>query len=112
MNFYDKLNELVRAFKETSEYKEYISLKEKIKLNQDQYLKVKEFKERQKENQVAYLNGSKLSEEKRKEMENLYSLVIRDETSRKLLEVEMKINVMLADIQKVIGESIKEIVEF
>lgn len=112
MNFYDKLNELVIAFKETNEYKEYINLKEKIKLNQYQYLKLKEFKNKQKENQVAYLNGSKISDEKRMEMENLYSLVIHDENSRKLLEIEMKINVMLADVQKIIGEGIKEIIDF
>ena len=31
MNFYDKINELVKFFKETEEYKEFICLKTKIK---------------------------------------------------------------------------------
>ena len=31
MNFYDKVYELVRCFKETEEYKTYMELKEEIK---------------------------------------------------------------------------------
>ena len=45
-------------------------------------------------------------------MENLYSIIIQNENARKLLENEMKIDVMLADMQKIVGEGIKEIVEF
>ena len=45
-------------------------------------------------------------------MQNLYSIVIQNETSRKLLENEMKINVMLADMQKIIGDALKDIVDF
>ena len=45
-------------------------------------------------------------------MQNLYSIVIQNETSRKLLENEMKINVMLADMQKIIGDALKDIIDF
>ena len=45
-------------------------------------------------------------------MQNLYSIVIQNEISRKLLENEMKINVMLADMQKIIGDALKDIIDF
>ena len=58
------------------------------------------------------MTTGKVDESLKKELENLYSLLIRNEDIRKLLEQEMRINIMLADMQKTIGQAIKEIVEF
>ena len=112
MNFYDKVHEMVRAFKDTPEFREYIDLKNKLKEEKDAYDRLKDFKERQKNYQMEYIGGKEQSKEKLDEMQNLYSIVIQSETSRKLLENEMKINVMLADMQKIIGDALKDIVDF
>ena len=61
---------------------------------------------------MEYIVGKEQSKEKLDEMQNLYSIVIQNETSRKLLENEMKINVMLADMQKIIGDALKDIIDF
>ena len=45
-------------------------------------------------------------------MENLYSIVIQNDDCRKILECEMKINIILADLQKSMGEAIEELVKF
>lgn len=112
MNFYDKVHEMVRAFKDTPEFREYIELKNKLKEEKDAYDRLKDFKERQKNYQMEYIDGKEQSKEKLDEMQNLYSIVIQNETSRKLLENEMKINVMLADMQKIIGDALKDIIDF
>ena len=112
MNFYDKVHEMVRAFKDTPEFREYVELKNKLKEEKDAYDRLKDFKERQKNYQMEYIEGKEQSKEKLDEMQNLYSIVIQNETSRKLLENEMKINVMLADMQKIIGDALKDIVDF
>lgn len=112
MNFYDKVHEMVRAFKDTPEFREYIDLKNKLKEEKDAYDRLKDFKERQKNYQMEYIDGKEQSKEKLDEMQNLYSIVIQNETSRKLLENEMKINVMLADMQKIIGDALKDIIDF
>lgn len=112
MNFYDKVHEMVRAFKDTPEFREYVELKNKLKEEKDAYDRLKDFKERQKNYQMEYIDGKEQSKEKLDEMQNLYSIVIQNETSRKLLENEMKINVMLADMQKIIGDALKDIIEF
>ena len=61
---------------------------------------------------MEYIDVKEQSKEKLDEMQNLYSIVIQNETSRKLLENEMKINVMLADMQKIIGDALKDIIDF
>ena len=112
MNFYDKVHEMVRAFKQTNEFKEYIELKEKLKKEEDAYKRLKDFKEKQKKYQLEYIDGKEQNKEVLDKMQNLYSIVIQNETSRKLLENEMKINVMLADMQKIIGDALKDIIDF
>ena len=112
MNFYDKVHEMVRAFKDTPEFREYVELKNKLKEEKDAYDRLKDFKERQKNYQMEYIDGKEQSKEKLDEMQNLYSIVIQNETSRKLLENEMKINVMLADMQKIIGDALRDIIDF
>lgn len=112
MNFYDKVHELVRCLKDTNDYKEYVKIKSDIKNDDSAYKMIKDFKEKQKEHQINYINTGKIDEVKQKELQNLYSIVIQNDNLRKLLECEMKINVMLADMQKIVGDGIKEIVEF
>ena len=87
-------------------------MKEKLKADQDTYNMIKDFKDKQNEVQIAYLNGQDISKEKQEEMEKLYAIVIKNEDCRKLLECEMKINVILADLQKVIGEAVEELIKF
>ena len=59
-----------------------------------------------------YINGNDVDKNKKFEMENLYSIIIQNEDARNLLQNEMKINYMLADVNKKIADAIKEIVEF
>ena len=110
--FYDKVHELVRELKDTEEYKEYIKLKNELKNDSKLYEMLKDFKKKQEEHQLNYINGQEMSQDELKQMQNLYSLIIQNETSRKLLETEMRLNVMLADMNKIVGEGLKEIVEF
>lgn len=112
MNFHDKVYELVRGFKETQEYKEYLRLKEEIKKDKKAYEQLKNFKDTQREHQMKYINGEKVSEEEISNMQNAYSIIIKNDNIRSLLEYEMKLDVLLADMQKIIAEGIKDIIEF
>jgi cell fate (sporulation/competence/biofilm development) regulator YlbF (YheA/YmcA/DUF963 family) len=112
MNFHDKVYELVKSFKETNEYREFINLKQSIVKDQKKYSMLKDFKEKQKTHQIEYMNTGKMNDASQKELQNLYSILIQSEDVRKLLECEMKLDILLADMQKIVGEGIKEIVEF
>lgn len=112
MNFYDKLNDMIRCFKDTDDYKKFIELKNKIKEDKESYEKLKEFKEKQTAQQVSYMEKGQVDENAQKELENLYSIIVKNDDIRSLLEQEMKLNIMLADVQKALGEAVKELVDF
>lgn len=112
MSFHDSINDLVASFKDTQEYKEYLQLKQKLKQDDNVYNMLKDFKDKQNQVQINYLNGQDISKEKQEEMENLYSIVIQNDDCRKILECEMKINIILADLQKSMGDAIEELVKF
>ena len=112
MSFHDSINELVVSFKDTQEYKEYLQLKQKLKQDDNVYNMLKDFKDKQNQVQISYLNGQDISKEKQEEMEHLYSIVIQNDDCRKILECEMKINIILADLQKSMGDAIEELVKF
>lgn len=111
MNFYDKVHEMVRALKETDEYKKYLELKKVVGDNAEKRNMLKDFKEKQREAQMIYINTGKPEENKQKALENLYSILIQDENIRKMFECEMKLDIMLADMQKIVAEGIKDIIE-
>ncbi len=111
MNFYDKVHEMVRALKDTEEYKKYIEIKKIVSENADKKNMLKDFKTKQREAQIVYINKGKPSEEIQKDLENLYSILIQDENIRKMFECEMKLDIMLADMQKIVAEGIKDIID-
>lgn len=112
MNFHDKVYELVRCFKETEEYKEYIRLKKDIQKDGESYNKLKNFKDMQRQHQLKYINGDKIAEDELVNMQDMYTQIIKNENSRLLLEYEMKLDVLLADMQKIIADGVKDIIEF
>lgn len=112
MNFYDKVHELVRAFKATDEYLKYIDVKSSVKSNEQLYKALQEFKEEQRKTQMEYISTNKMNEESQLKLQKSYEELIKNEDVRKLFEYEIKLDVLLADMQKIIGEGIKELIEF
>lgn len=111
MNFYDKVHELVKELKNTEEYITYIQMKEQIKQNPEAFKKVKEFIDKQREQQMQYISGKEMTEGDKQYMQNLYSIIIQDQAAAKFFDAEIKLNVLLADIQKILGEGIKDAFE-
>lgn len=112
MNFYDKVYELVRNLKDTNEYKKYVELKEKVKQDSDLSKKIKLFREKQMVYQKEYLAGKDMDDAAKQEMQQLYSLIIQSPIAAEFFQAEITLDVMLADMQKIIGEGIKEALDF
>ncbi len=112
MNFHDKVYELITALKDTNEYKTFLSLKEEIKKDDAQYQKLKKFKIKQQEHHMKYLNAEKIDENELQEMQDMYAELTTNELCRQLLEAEIRINILLADMQKILANGIKDITEF
>jgi len=112
MNFYDKVHELVRNLKTTNEYKKYVELKEKIKKDKTLSEKIKNFKDKQMAYQKEYLAGKDMDDATKQEMQQLYSLIIQSPIAAEFFQAEITLDVMLADMQKIIGEGIKDALDF
>lgn len=112
MNFYDKVHELVRNLKATNEYKRYVELKEKVKQDSNLSQKIKLFREKQMSYQKEYLAGKDMDDTAKQEMQQLYSLIIQSPVAAEFFQAEITLDVMLADMQKIIGEGIKDALDF
>lgn len=112
MNFYDKVHEMIRCLKDTPEYKEYVSAKAEVKNNKELADKIVAFRDAQRAEQMKYIKGEAMSEETKAKLSGMYSEIIQNETGVRFFQAEIKLDVMLADMQKIISEGIQDVVEF
>ena len=106
------MHELVRNLKETDEYKKYMELKKKVKEDVSLKEKIDTFRNKQVEYQKQYINGKSMSDSNKEEMQQLYSLIIQSELGAAFFQAEIRLNVLLADMQKIINDGMKDIIEF
>lgn len=112
MNFYDKIHALVRDLKDTPEYTNYMAIKEKVKVDIELTEKIKKFRERQRAEQLKQINGVQLDEATKNELQQEYSLIIQSPLAVEFFQAEIKLDVLLADMQKILGEGLKDVIEF
>ena len=112
MNFYDKVHTLVRDLKDTPEYTNYMAIKAKVKSDEKLTNMIKSFKEAQRAEHIKYINGQKLDEQVKNDLQQQYSLIIQNPLAVEFFQAEIKLDVLLADLQKILGEGFKDIVEF
>ncbi len=112
MNYHDSIYALIKALKETNEYKNFLSLKEEIKKDDKVYEELKSFKQKQQEHHMKFLEGKEISTDELQTMQDKYAKLTKNELCRQLLESEIRINVLLADMQKILANGIKDLTDF
>lgn len=112
MNYHDSIYALIKALKDTNEYKNFLNLKQEIKKNSNIYEELKNFKLKQQEHHLKFLEGEKISDEELQRMQDIYAKLTQNELCRQLLEAEIRINVLLADMQKILANGIKDLTDF
>ncbi|MBR3152382.1 MAG: YlbF family regulator [Clostridia bacterium] len=109
MNVYDDVNNLARSIKESKEYKDYKEAKDEIKKDPSLKEKIDEFEKIRYEEQVLALQGEKQSEEKMKKLQELYTILSSNPNVKDYFDKEVRFNVMIADVNRIIGEAIKDV---
>ena len=109
MNVYDEVNGLARAIRESKEYTEYKQVKALLLANPELKEKVDEFEKIRYEEQLLAMQGEKQSEEKMKKLQELYQILVKDEIVKDYFDKEVRFNVLIADVNKIIGEAIKDV---
>lgn len=111
MNVYDTANKLAKELKESPEYTNYKKVKVEIANNTELREKMKEFENLRYQVQLEGLKGENQEKTKLEEMQKLYTELIQNDTAKKYFDYELKFNVLLADVNKIIAESVKDVLQ-
>lgn len=109
MNIYDTANKLAQELKQSEEYVNYKMAKETLNLNPELKKKIQEFEQARYETQIIVMQTGKNDEEKTKKMQQLYIELIENNDAKKFFETETKFNLILADVNKIIGDAVKDV---
>ena len=111
MNVYDTANQLAQEIQQTEEYMTYQMAKEAINLNYELKSKINEFEKARYEAQIVAIQTGKDDENKMKHVQKLYGELIQNQEASKYFDAEMKFNILIADINKIIGEAIQSLIK-
>ena len=109
MQIYDTANRLAQEIKQSEEYVNYKMAKQALNLNSTLKEKMLQFEQKRYETQIMAMQTGKQDEEKMKEMQDLYAELVEIDEAKKFFEAETKFNIMIADINKIIGEAIRDV---
>ena len=70
-----------------------------------------EFEEARYDAQITAMQTGKADEEKTKKMQQLYIELIENDEAKKFFDAETKFNIVLADVNKIIGDAIKDVIQ-
>lgn len=111
MNVYDTANKLAEEIKQSEEYVNYKMAKETLNLNQELKNKIQEFEKARYDAQVTVMQTGKDDKEKVKKMQELYIELIENNDAKKYLETETKFNILLSDVNKIIGDAVIDVIK-
>lgn len=108
-NVYDTANKLAYEIKESKEYKEYKLARQKINENPQLKEKIDEFEKVRYEAQVLSIKAGEEDKDKIKKLQELYDILVKNSDIKQYFDLEVRFNVMIADVNKIIAESIKDV---
>ena len=109
MIIYDKANELAQEIKQSHQYLQYKELKDSLKSNLELKQKIDEFEKIRYEVQVLTMKQEEQDPEKMQKLQSLYQILVENEEVKKFFDAEVAFNVMLADVNKIIAEAVKDV---
>ena len=110
MNVYDTANRLASEIRQSEEYANYKMAKQTLNLNTVLKEKMADFEKIRYEVQLEMMQTGKNNEEKYKKMQEIYEELIADDEAKRFFEAETKFNVMIADVNKIIGEAVRDVI--
>lgn len=109
MYVYDEANNLAKAIRESKEYEEYKKAKEDLEKDIEMKQKVDEFEKIRYDVQVMAFQGEKQDEEKQKKLQEMYQILMKEPKIKEFFDIEVRFNIMLADVNKIISESVQDV---
>lgn len=111
MNVYDTANRLASEIKESEEYVNYKMAKQALSLNGELKSKIENFDKLRYELQLEMMQTGKNNEEKNAQLQKEYADLVENPDAKKFFEAETKFNILIADVNKIIGEAIRDVMQ-
>lgn len=109
MNVYDTANQLATEIKQSEEYLNYKKAREALALNPDLKKKIGEFEVARYDAQLTQMQTGQEDVEKTNKMKEIYAELIQIDDAKKYFDTEMKFNILLTDVNKIIGEAVRDV---
>ena len=109
MQVYDTVNKLAEEIKTSSEYMDLKNAKQAINIMPEYKNKIDVFNKLRYEEQLNSMQTGKTDEAKMLNIQNMYKEMIEIPEIRKYFDAELKFNVLLADVNRIISEAVKDI---
>ena len=111
MNVYDTANQLAEEIKQSEEYITYKMAKEAVNLNFELKSKIDEFEKARYDAQITALQTGKDDENRMRHVQELYGELIQNQEASRYFDAEMKFNILIADVNKIIGNAIQSLIK-
>ena len=106
-NPYDKARELSLAIRESQEYTDYLTAKEKASENQELVAALNDYQEKQFDLQKKTMLGEEIGQDIMQQMQNLYQILARDPAAAAYLQAQIRFAMMVNEVYRQIGEVVK-----
>ena len=111
MNVYDTANKLAEELMKAPEYLEFKKVKENINKDPEKKQKIEEFEKIRYEAQVLAIQKGEQDSEKIQKLQELYKMLLENPEMKEYFDLEVRFNVLLADVNKIIGEAVKDVLQ-
>jgi cell fate (sporulation/competence/biofilm development) regulator YlbF (YheA/YmcA/DUF963 family) len=110
MNVYDHAHALAKAIRQSPEYKAFIKCQEGLEDDPHAKEMLTNFRKKQWELQKQKISGLEVSPEQEKHLTQIWEVISLNAVVKEYLEKEYHFSTMLADMQKIIGDALQDIV--
>ena len=111
MTVYDTTHELPRQLRNSREYIEYKEMKDIIYADPKLKEQVEEFEKIKYEMQMLTIQEGKQDEQKMAKLQELYTILLNNKDVKKFFDTQVRFNVMLADVNKIISEAVEDVIK-
>ena len=111
MNPHDAAHNLAKALRESADFKELKDVQVALKADQSARSMLLDFRTEQLEMQKQQISGVSVSPEQEEKLEKLFAVINMNLTIKRFLQAEYRVNILLQDVNKIIGAAISEIID-
>lgn len=109
MEVIELANKLGEEIKQSQEFREFKEIKERVYSNPELKAKIDEFEKMRYNEQILAIQKENQNQEGIQKLQEIYQLLMQNEVIKEYFEKQVRFNVMIADVNKIIGNAIKEL---